>query len=211
MNAPSDQQLPATRHRSQHLRVATEPPRIDIPAAEMAVRALLIALGQNAESDHLRDTPRRVAAAYAELLTPQAFDLTTFPNDEGYNELVLAGDLPFHSLCEHHLLPFHGVAHVGYLPAERIVGLSKLARLVERFARGLQVQERLTKQIADCLDAHLKPKGVAVVIEAEHQCMSLRGIRAHGSRTTTSALHGQLRDDPATRQEFFALTRREAG
>jgi GTP cyclohydrolase I len=105
------------------------------------------------------------------------------------------------------MLPFSGVAHVGYLPAGRIVGLSKLARLVERFARGLQVQERLTKQVADCLDSHLSPRGVAVVIEAEHQCMSLRGVRAHGSRTITSALLGQLREDPATRQEFFALTR----
>jgi GTP cyclohydrolase I len=105
------------------------------------------------------------------------------------------------------MLPFHGVAHVGYLPAERFAGLSKLARVVERFARGLQVQERLTKQIADCLDMHLNPAGVGVVIEAEHQCMTLRGVGVHGSRTLTSALHGHLRVDAAARQEFFFLTR----
>ena len=132
--------------------------------------------------------------------------MTTFPNEAGYDELVVARDIPVHSLCEHHLLPFHGVAHVGYLPAGRIVGLSKLARVVEHFARRLQVQERLTQQVADCLDEALRPKGVAVVVEAEHQCMSLRGIRAHGSTTVTSALHGLLREDPSTRQEFMALT-----
>jgi GTP cyclohydrolase IA len=191
--------------RPQHLRVISQRPPIELDAAEHAVRTLLIALGQDPDSDHLRETPRRVANAYAELLTPEAFDLTTFANDEGYNELVLARDIPFQSLCEHHLLPFHGVAHLGYLPDQRIVGLSKLARLVQRFARGQQVQERLTKQVADCLDSHLHPRGVGVVIEAEHQCMSLRGVRAHGSRTLTSALHGQLRHDAATRQEFFAL------
>ena len=192
--------------RSHHLRVISQNPPISLDGAEHAVRALLIALGQDPDSEHLRETPRRVASAYAELLTPEAFDLTTFANDEGYSELVLARDIPFQSLCEHHLLPFHGVAHVGYLPDQRIVGLSKLARLVERFARGLQVQERLTKQVADCLNSHLHPTGVGVVIEAEHQCMSLRGVRAHGSRTLTSALHGQLRHHAATRQEFFALT-----
>jgi GTP cyclohydrolase IA len=206
-NARPSVQAPLTVPRRQHLRVVSDRPQIYLEAAERAVRALLIALGQDPDSDHLRETPRRVAGAYAELLTPEDFDLTTFANDEGYNELVLARDIPFQSLCEHHMLPFSGVAHVGYLPAGRIVGLSKLARLVERFARGLQVQERLTKQVADCLDSHLSPRGVAVVIEAEHQCMSLRGVRAHGSRTITSALLGQLREDPATRQEFFALTR----
>jgi GTP cyclohydrolase I len=189
-----------------HLRLATAAAPIDLPAAQRAVRALLSALGQDPDSEHLRDTPRRVADSYAELLTPEPFTLTTFPNDEGYDELVLARDLPFQSLCEHHLLPFHGVAHIGYLPAGRILGLSKLARVLHQFARGLQVQERLTKQIADCLDAHLHAKGVAVVLEAEHLCMSLRGVRAHGSRTLTSALHGLHRDDPATRHEFFALT-----
>jgi GTP cyclohydrolase IA len=118
---------------------------------------------------------------------------------------LLAKNLPLQSLCEHHLLPFHGVAHIGYLPGSRILGLSKLARILDRFSRGLQVQERLTKQVADCLQETLQPKGVAVILEAEHQCMSLRGVRAHGTRTVTSALHGLLRDNPATRAEFFAI------
>jgi GTP cyclohydrolase I len=147
-----------------------------------------------------------VAESYAELLTPPAFELTTFPNDEGYDELVLARSIPVNSLCEHHLLPFHGVAHVGYLPGDRILGLSKLTRVVELFARDLQVQERLTKQVADWLQEHLTPKGVGVVIEAEHLCMSSRGVRAAGSRTVTSALHGLLRDSPISRHEFFALS-----
>jgi GTP cyclohydrolase IA len=189
------------------LRILSASPPIDIAGAEDAIRSLLMALGQDPEAEHLRSTPRRVAAAYAEMLSPDAFDLTTFANDEGYDQLVLARDIPFRSLCEHHMLPFHGVAHVGYLPADSIVGLSKLARVVERFAHGLQVQERLTKQIADCLDMHLNPKGVGVVVEAEHQCMTLRGVFAHGSRTLTSALHGHLRADAAARQEFFSLTR----
>lgn len=179
---------------------------IDVPAAQRAVADLLTALGRDPQSAHLADTPRRVAHAYAEMLTPREFELTTFPNDEGYDELVLAKDIPVQSLCEHHLLPFTGVAHVGYLPGERILGLSKLARVVELFARDFQVQERLTKQIADWLQDHLDPKGVGVVIEAEHQCMSLRGVRALGSRTVTSSLHGVLRNSPSSRQEFFALT-----
>jgi GTP cyclohydrolase I len=181
-------------------------PAIDLDAAEHAVAQLLRALGQDPAGPHLAETPRRVAAAYAELLTPRPFDLTTFENDEGYDELVLVRDIPFESLCEHHLLPFHGVAHVGYVPGERILGLSKLARVVELFARGLQVQERLTQQVATWLDRHLGPKGIGVVLEAEHLCMSLRGVRASGARTVTSAVHGLLRDDPSSRQEFFALT-----
>jgi len=179
---------------------------IDLDRAAQAVSDLLEALGQDTDDEHLRDTPRRVAAAYGELLTPRSFNLTTFPNDEGYDELVLARDIPFHSLCQHHLLPFVGVAHVGYLPGDRILGLSKLARVVELFARGLQVQERLTKQVADWLQEQLDPKGVAVVVEAEHLCMSLRGVQATGSRTVTSALHGLLRSDPRSRTELFALT-----
>ncbi|MGQ0623078.1 MAG: GTP cyclohydrolase I FolE [Sporichthyaceae bacterium] len=178
---------------------------MDLPAAERAVAALLVALGYPPSDEHLVDTPRRVAATYAELLTPRSFNLTTFPNDEGYNELVLARDIPFHSLCEHHMLPFQGVAHIGYLPGERILGLSKLARVVELFSRRLQVQERLTKQVADWLQAQLSPKGVGVVLEAEHLCMSLRGVQAVGSTTTTSALHGLLREDQRSRAEFFAL------
>jgi GTP cyclohydrolase IA len=178
---------------------------VDLPEAEAAVVALLRALGQDPDDPHMRDTPRRVAAAYAELLSPRPFNVTTFPNDEAYDELVLARDIPFHSLCQHHLLPFKGVAHVGYLPGERIVGLSKLARVVELFARGLQVQERLTQQVADWLQEHLNPKGVGVVLEAEHMCMSLRGVQAAGSTTVTSALHGLLREDSRSRAEFFAV------
>jgi GTP cyclohydrolase I len=188
------------------LHVVSGRAEIDLPAAERAVADLLKALGRDPHNAHLADTPRRVAKAYEEMLTPREFALTTFPNDEGYDELVLAKDIPVQSLCEHHMLPFTGVAHVGYLPGERILGLSKLARVVELFARDFQVQERLTKQIADWLQDHLNPKGVGVVIEAEHQCMSLRGVRAVGSRTVTSSLHGILRDNQSSRQEFFALT-----
>ena len=141
------------------------------------------------------------------MLTPRPFSLTTFPNDEGYDELVLARDIPFVSVCEHHLLPFRGVAHVGYIPAARIFGLSKLARVVDFFARGLQVQERLTTQIADCLDEQLDPRGVGVILVGEHSCMSQRGVRATGSTTVTSAVHGLLRDDARSRAEFVALAR----
>ena len=183
---------------------------VDLPAAERAARDLLVALGVDLAGESLRDTPRRVAAMYAELLTPASFTPTTFPNDGGYDELVVARDIPFHSLCEHHMLPFVGVAHVGYLPGPRIIGLSKLARVVELFARSLQVQERLTTQVARWLDDHLRPRGVGVVIEAEHLCMSLRGVRAVGARTITSALHGVLRDDVRSRGEFFSLARTSA-
>lgn len=181
--------------------------RVDHAAAELAAADLLRALGADLESEGLRETPRRMVAAYAELLTPHPFSPTTFPNEEGYDELVLVRSIPFHSLCMHHLLPFQGVAHVAYLPGERIVGLSKLARVVEMFARDLQVQERLTTQVADWLQEHLAPKGVGVVIEAEHLCMSLRGVQKAGATTVTSALLGQVRDDPRTRTEFLALTR----
>ncbi|SEC91735.1 GTP cyclohydrolase I [Amycolatopsis tolypomycina] len=190
----------------RHLGVVPDRDAVDLHAAERAVADLLRALGKDPSSEHLDDTPRRVAHAYAEMLRPRDFQLTTFPNDEGYDELVLAKSIPVQSLCEHHLLPFRGVAHVGYLPGERILGLSKLARVVEMFARDLQVQERLTKQVADWLQEHLAPKGVGVVIEAEHLCMSLRGVRASGALTVTSSLHGLLREEPKTRQEFFALS-----
>jgi GTP cyclohydrolase IA len=188
------------------LRVVHPRTAVDLPAAEEAVAALLRALGRDPASPHLAGTPRRVAASYAELLSGRPFDLTTFANDEGYNELVIARDIPVQSLCEHHLLPFAGVAHIGYLPGERILGLSKLARVLDLFARDLQVQERLTQQVADWLQANLAPRGVGVVVEAEHLCMSLRGVRAAGSRTVTSALHGLLREDARSRAEFFALT-----
>ena len=197
---------PAPPDRRAHLSVVRSRQAVDVAAAEQAVAALLRALGRDPGEPHLADTPRRVADAYGELLTSPQFDLTTFPNDEGYNELVLATAIPVQSLCEHHLLPFVGVAHIGYLPGERILGLSKLARVLELFARDLQVQERLTQQVADWLQHNLNPRGVGVVIEAEHLCMSLRGVRARGARTTTSALHGLLREDPRSRQEFFALS-----
>ncbi len=183
------------------------PPAVDIAAAETATRSLLRALGADITHESLTDTPARVARMYAELLTPEPFDLTTFPNDEGYDELVIARNIPFHSLCEHHLLPFHGVAHVAYLPNERILGLSKLARVVDLFAAGLQVQERLTRQASNWLQEHLEPRGVGVVLEAEHLCMSLRGVTKPGVTTVTSALHGLIRTDPRTRDEFLALTR----
>jgi GTP cyclohydrolase IA len=178
---------------------------IDLAAAERAAAALLEALGLDLDSESLAGTPGRMARAYAELFTPRTFAMTTFPNDEGYDELVLARAIPVRSVCEHHLLPFTGLAHVGYLPGHRILGLSKLARVVEHFARRPQVQERLTKQIADCLCEHLQPKGAGVVIEAEHTCMTIRGVQAVGSRTVTSTLLGTLREDARSRQEFFAL------
>jgi GTP cyclohydrolase I len=178
---------------------------VEVPAAERAVADLLAALGADLDEDGLRETPRRVAEAYRELLTPEPFAFTTFANEGGYDELVVARDIPFHSLCMHHLLPFHGVAHVAYLPGERIIGLSKLARVVELYARELQIQERLTMQIATALEQHLQPKGVGVVLEAEHLCMSLRGVQKAGTRTTTSALLGLLRDDARTRQEFLSI------
>ena len=192
-------------HAPTHLR-ALAGAGIDLAGAERSARALLEALGVDLEDESRRDTPRRMARMYAELLTPPPFTATTFPNDGGYDELVVATGIPFHSLCEHHFLPFTGIAHVGYLPGDRIVGLSKLARVVEHFARLPQVQERLTTQIAGWLDAQLAPQGVGVVLEAEHLCMSLRGVQKPGARTVTSALHGVVRDDPRTRQEFLALT-----
>jgi len=180
---------------------------VGIDAAEDAARAFLEALGVPCDTPGTEHSPRRMAEAYAAMLTPRPFAMTTFPNDEGYDELVVLRSIPVQSLCEHHLLPFVGVAHVGYLPAGRILGLSKLARVVEMFARRPQVQERLTRQVADWIDAELAPRGVGVVVEAEHLCMTLRGVRAGGAMTTTSALSGALRDSPATRAEFLAAVR----
>ncbi len=204
MTAP--QPAAAVDEPAARLRVLRDRGSVDLPAAERAVADLLRALGRDPHSPHLAETPRRVAAAYAELLTAPQFDLTTFPNDEGYNVRVIATGIPVRSLCEHHRLPFAGVAHIGYLPGDRILGLSKLVRVLDMFARDLQVQERLTQQVADWLQDNLAPRGVGVVIEAEHQCMSLRGVQARGARTTTSALAGLLREDARSRQEFFALT-----
>lgn len=181
---------------------------IDIERAELAAADLLVALGADLTDEGLRETPRRMASAFAELLTAQPFHPTSFPNDAGYDELVVIRAIPFHSLCMHHLLPFHGVAHIAYLPRDRIMGLSKFGRVVEHFARDLQIQERMTTQIADWIERELEPKGVGVVLEAEHLCMSLRGIQKPGARTVTSALHGLVRDDARTRQEFLALTAR---
>jgi GTP cyclohydrolase I len=181
-------------------------PEIDRPGVERAARELLLALGADVSKSGLIETPRRVADAYVELLTPRPFRATTFPNDGGYDELIVARGIPFHSLCMHHLLPFHGVAHIGYIPGDRIIGLSKLGRVVELFARDLQIQERLTTQVADWLQRELQPEGVGVVLEAEHMCMSVRGLQQAGIRTVTSSLHGAIRDDARTRQEFLALT-----
>ncbi len=178
---------------------------IDPLRAELAATDLLEALGVDLSAADVADTPRRVVRMYEELLTPRPFNPTTFANDAGYDEMVLVRDIRFTSLCAHHLLPFSGIAHVGYLPGERIVGLSKLARVVDHFARSLQVQEKLTKQVADWLNDELEPRGVGVVLRAEHQCMTIRGVQAAGSTTVTSTMHGLLRTNRASREEFLAL------
>jgi GTP cyclohydrolase I len=206
LTSPTPERATAPRHPAaapRHHHAST----VDLPAATEAARSLLAALGVDLQQPGLSETPRRMAAALAEQLAPRPFHLTTFPNDEGYDELVLARDIAFGSVCEHHMLPFVGVAHVGYLPGGRIVGLSKLARVVEHFSRRPQVQERLTVQIAGFLHERLAARGVGVVIEAEHLCMSLRGVRSSGARTTTSSLDGLLRTDARSRQEFLALAR----
>jgi GTP cyclohydrolase I len=175
---------------------------IDLPAARSAVADLLRALGRDVNDPHLSDTPRRVAGAFEEMLTPRATSWTTFPNDEGYSDLVLVRDIPFNSLCQHHLLPFRGIAHIGYLPGARLLGLSKLARALEQFSRDLQVQERLTKQVADWLSDLLNPRGVGVVLEAEHLCMSLRGVQSAGTTTRTSTFYGELAVAGPLRDQF---------
>jgi GTP cyclohydrolase I len=204
MSAEQAESLPA------RWRPRITPPReeVNLAAASKAAADLLAALGLPVDSPDLVETPRRMAEAYAELLAPTAFDFTTFENTEAYDELVLVEGIPVRSVCEHHMLPFTGVAHVGYLPGERILGLSKLARVVDFYARRPQTQERLTKQIAEHLQEHLVPRGVGVVVTAEHTCMTLRGARAEGTRTVTSALLGHLREDAAARAEFLSLARR---
>ncbi|MEY4348087.1 MAG: cyclohydrolase FolE [Actinomycetota bacterium] len=187
--------------------VVTTP--VDLPRIEKAVREILIAIGEDPERDGLLKTPERVARAYAELtsgMREDAKEVLSTAFDLGHEELILVRDIEVHSLCEHHMLPFHGVAHIGYIPGEsgRITGLSKLARVVDVYARRLQVQERLTTQIADALSEVLQPRGVLVVIDAEHMCMSVRAVRKPGARTLTSAVRGQLRD-AATRAEAMAL------
>jgi len=181
----------------------------DPAAVERAVRDLLLAIGEDPERDGLRDTPARVARAYAEMfggLHMTAEDVLTTTFDAGHDEMVIVRDIPMYSTCEHHLVPFHGVAHIGYIPNEngRITGLSKLARLVDVYAHRPQVQERLTTQVADALVRVLEPRGAIVVIEAEHLCMSMRGVRKPGSKTTTSAVRGTLHN-PATRAEAMSL------
>jgi GTP cyclohydrolase IA len=187
-------------------------PQFDQARAEAAVRELLIAAGEDPDREGLRDTPARVARAYRELFAglytnPDEVLDKTF--DEAHEELVLVRDIPMYSSCEHHLLPFHGTAHVGYIPNEqgRVTGLSKLARLVDLYAKRPQVQERLTSQIADALVRRLEPRGVIVVIEAEHLCMGMRGVRKAGSTTTTSAVRGQFRSSASSRAEALSLIR----
>jgi GTP cyclohydrolase I len=186
---------------------------VDHARAAAAVRELLLAVGEDPDRPGLQDTPDRVARAYTEIFAglwqdPADILATTF--DEDHDEMVLVKDIPMYSTCEHHLVPFHGVAHIGYIPGEdgRVTGLSKLARLVEVYARRPQVQERMTSQIADALADVLKPRGVLVVIEAEHLCMAMRGIRKPGSSTVTSAVRGIFRDNPATRSEAMSLVMR---
>jgi len=190
--------LPLARHLSAPAEIR------DLGTAAAAARRFLEALGVACDTPGTLDSPRRMANAYAEMLTPREFELTTFDNDEGYDEMVVVCDIPLQSICEHHLLPFTGAAHVGYLPGERILGLSKFARVVEMFSRRPQVQERLTKQIAEWLDRELSPRGVGVVLVAEHSCMSLRGSKVAGAMTRTTALTGAMRSDPTTRAEFLA-------
>jgi GTP cyclohydrolase IA len=182
--------------------------KFDVAAAERAALDLLRAIGADVDSPGLLETPRRVAASFAELVTPADIGATVFPNDGSYDELVVVRDIAFHTLCMHHLLPFHGHAHVAYLPGESIIGISKLARVVEAFSRDLQVQERLTVQVADWLERELAPRGVGVVLSAEHMCMTIRGVRKPGARTVTSAVRGRLRTDARTREEFFSLVER---
>ena len=182
---------------------------VDLAAIEEAVRAILVAIGEDPQREGLRETPRRVARMYAEIFDGVTIDpgdvVDAFFGDEHYEEIVMVRDIPFYSSCEHHLVPFHGKAHVAYIPHGRVTGLSKLARLIEGYARRPQMQERLTAQVADALMDRLEPLGVMVVVEAEHLCMSMRGVRKPGSVTVTSAVRGTLATNPTTRAEALAL------
>ncbi|WP_416416161.1 GTP cyclohydrolase I [Paenarthrobacter aromaticivorans] len=177
---------------------------IDVEGARAAIADLLIALGRDPSDPHLAETPRRVARAFEEMLTARPAAWTTFPNTDGYTDLLIVKDIPFHSLCQHHLLPFRGVAHIGYIPGDRLIGLSKLARGLELFARDLQLQERLTVQVADWLMGTLDARGAGAVLEAEHLCMSLRGVEASGALTTTSAFRGELNTPGPQQDRFFS-------
>lgn len=181
---------------------------VDDDAVMDAVHKLLVAIGEDPEREGLEGTPRRIAEMYREVfggVDQDPYDVLSVSFDEGHQEMVVLRDIPFYSMCEHHLLPFHGVAHVGYIPKGRIVGISKLARAVDIFAKRPQVQERLTSQIADAVMEVVKPRGVGVVIEAEHLCMTMRGIRKPGSKVVTSATRGLFRSNEATRAEFMSL------
>ena len=184
-----------------------ESARIDFEAARRSITELIKAIGEDPEREGLQRTPERVARMYSELLSGYSTDPDTFINGAlfniTYDEMVIVRDIEFYSLCEHHMLPFIGRAHVAYLPAGKVIGLSKIPRVVDMYARRLQVQERLTRQIADFLSEALKPQGVAVVVEAMHMCSMMRGVRKHDARMTTSAMHGSFRANLATRQEFL--------
>jgi GTP cyclohydrolase I len=188
---------------------------VDIRASEEAILLLLRALGEQPERKGLTETPRRVARMYTELLSGYNADLEKIVNDAlfniSYDEMVIVRDIEFYSLCEHHMLPFMGRAHVAYMPAGKVIGLSKIPRIVDVFARRLQVQERMTRQIADTLEQLLEPQGVAVVVEGLHLCTMMRGVKKHDARLTTSAMHGSFRTNPATRQEFLDNISRGAG
>jgi len=187
-------------------------PAVDRARAEAAVRELLIAVGEDPDREGLRDTPARVARAYEEIFAGLYVDPDTVLDktfDEAHQELILVKDIPMFSTCEHHLVPFHGMAHVGYIPGEtgHVTGLSKIARVVDLYARRPQVQERLTGQVADALVRKLEPRGVIVVMEAEHLCMGMRGVRKPGSRTMTSAVRGLFQTSPSSRAEAYSLIR----
>jgi len=191
-------------------------PRPSQADAEAAVRTLIEWAGDDPDREGLLETPKRVAKAYRELFAgyesdPREYLAKTFEEVAGYDELVILKDIPVVSFCEHHMLPFIGKAHVGYLPANRVVGISKLARVVRGFGRRLQIQEKLTAEIAEAICDILKPKGVGVVVISEHSCMTMRGVNTPGTRLTTSTLLGVVRDDPRTRQEFFDLVRNNGG
>jgi len=208
------------RESTNHKDISNPPPnrmpdaKVDVPRIERAVREILLAVGEDPDREGLLKTPNRVARAYGELLAglqddPKRHLKTVFT--EQYDEVVLLRDIEFHSLCEHHLLPFTGYAHVAYLPAGKVVGLSKLARLVDGFARRPQVQERLTSQIADALMEELNPVGAACVLEASHTCMTIRGAHKHGSTMVTSALRGIFKENPSSRSEMLSLIYGTAG
>ena len=196
----------APAHTAQE--ILTTP--VDKERIQRAVREIIAAVGEDAGREGLQETPRRIADMYEEIFAglrtdPYQFLGVTF--DEAYSEMVVLKDIPFYSMCEHHFAPFHGVAHVAYIPKGRVVGLSKLARVVEAYARRPQVQERLTAQIADTIMAGLDPKGAAVVIQAEHTCLTMRGIKKPGAKMVTSAVRGLFKDHPPTRAEFQAILR----